>query len=216
MPEKDLDWLGDPRWRGYPRREPAGVRDGAAQSSAPQTQTDPRQSELAKENETLRARAGEFARLCAEFDRRLADAGSAYEGALLRAECQLRDAQLECKSLSGELKTAKDEAARLTARESARDADLRLERERRADAEKALAEARRRLEELASESERLRAEASQRAGTLEELRRQAGLRNDLLLQAKALTDQDVALLRQEMGDFLAKFHRINESLEEQQ
>jgi predicted nucleic acid-binding Zn-ribbon protein len=221
MAHSDPDWLGDLRWRGYPRMEP--VRDASALPTgdvpprarrAAEPESDARLAELARENEGLRARLEALSRLAAEFERRLTDAGTAYESAVLEAESKLRDASLERERLTGELEAARDELARSAAREAGRDADLRLERERRADAERALAEARRKSEERAAEAERVRAAASEQTGQLAELRRQAAAQNERLVQAKALTDEDVRLLRQEMREFLAKFHRIQESFGE--
>ena len=206
MTQKDPDWLGDLSWQGYPRLEPVHDLGPIKVASAPKAPLDPRASELVQENKALRARVDEFARLAAEFERRLSEAGAAYEGAIMHAETNLRDAQLECKGLASELKSARADCAHLTARDSSREADLRLERERRADLEKALAQALRRVEELTSESERLRAEAAEKTGTLEQLRR----------QAKTPTDEDVLRLRQEMRDCLAKFRRINDTLGEKQ
>jgi chromosome segregation ATPase len=224
MASPEPDWLGDLRWRGYPRLE--GVRDAASAAPAggdpprprrappEEADPDPRLAELGRENEALRARLDGLSRLAAEFERRLSDAASTYEAAVLEAESKLRDATLERERLSGELEAARDEQARSAAREAGREADLRLERERRADAERALTELRRKHEERAAEAERLRAAASEHAGMLAELRRQAGAQNERLLQAKALTDEDVRLLRQEMREFLAKFHRIQDTLGE--
>lgn len=212
--DPDLNWLGDLRWRGYPRLQP--VRDVASQSEAPKRDApaappDPRLAELARDNEALIARVESLGRLAAEFERRLSEAGTAYEGAVLEAESRLRDAELERQRLTGELDAAKAEVARLTSRDATREADLRLERERRADAEKAVLTARRELLELSAATERVRAEAAGHEGALAELRRQASEHNERLIQSKALTDEDVRLLRQELRDFLAKLHRIQDS-----
>ncbi|HXT01009.1 MAG TPA: hypothetical protein VN915_10065 [Elusimicrobiota bacterium] len=217
MDDHDLDFLGDLRWQGYPRLEP--VRDVVstppAAAAAPRAQQpDPRVAELARDNESLRARIDALGRLAAEFERRLTEAGSNYEAALLEGDSRLREAALERERLAGELDAAKAEAERTAARDAAREADLRLERERRGDAEKALLAERRRSEELEAEAARLRSETAGHAGALEELRRQASAQNERLLQAKALTDEDVRLLRSEMREFLAKFHRIQESFGE--
>jgi chromosome segregation ATPase len=212
MDDQDLDWLGDLRWRGYPHIQP--MRDVA--SSAPADELPPSENNrgLAQENETLHARVHALSRLAAEFERRLSEAGAAYEGAALEAESRLRDAALEGQHLAGELEAAKAESARLASRDASREADLRLERERRADTEKALLGARRKSEELELEAGRLRSEAAGHAGALEELRRQAAAQNERLLQSKTLTDEDVHLLRSEMREFLAKFHRIQDSFGE--
>ena len=212
MDDQDLDWLGDLRWRGYPHLQP--LRDVASSAAADEPPPPEKNRELAQENETLRARIHALSRLAAEFERRLSEAGAAYEGAALEAESRLRDAALEGQHLAGELEAAKAEGARLTSRDASREADLRLERERRADAEKALLDARRKAEESEIEVGRLRSEAAGNAGALEELRRQASTQNERLLQSKALTDEDVRLLRSEMREFLAKFHRIQDSLGE--
>ena len=44
--------------------------------------------------------------------------------------------------------------------------------------------------------------------------RQAAAQNAHLLQSKALTDEDIHLLRSEMREFLAKFHRIQDTFGE--
>lgn len=220
MADPDLDWLGDIRWHGYPRLEslrdlgPDAGQEGdgpAPRHDEGGPAPDPRLTQLSRDNEALRARLEALTRLAAEFERRLSEASSSYEGAMLEAESRLRDADFQKQHLSGELAAAKEECARLTARDAAHEADLRLERERRSDAEKDLGEVRRRLQELEEEADRLRCAAAQQGGAAEELRRQAGEQSQRFLQAKALTDQDVQLLRQEMKDFLAKFHRIKES-----
>lgn len=225
---EDTDWLGDLRWNGYPSlrpvrdvassepgpapREPGATRAAGHDAKHPPAKaslrTDPRLSEFARENESLRARLEQLARLAPEFERRLSEAGAAFEDAALEADSRLRDSALERERLTGELEAAKTGVSRLAARDASREADLRLERERRAEAEKALLDARRKLEELSAEVERLRATASEQAGTLAELRLQASSQNERLVQSKALTDQDVRLLRSEMRDFLAKFARL--------
>lgn len=212
----DPDWLSELRWSGAPRLEAA--RDFSAipedAPSAPRekaAKADPRLAELARENEALRARLEGLLKKAAEFERCLADAGTAHEIAVMQADSRLRDAALEKERLEGELEAARAETARLSARDASRESDLRLERERRADSEKALTDARRRLTDLTAEAEALRATAAEQAGALGELRRQAAGQNERLLQSKALTDQDIHLLRQEMREFLAKFHRIQES-----
>lgn len=217
MAEDDLDWLGDLRWRGYPRLTP--VRDisseperpAAPTAPAPPATADPRLGELARDNEDLRARVARMARLGEEFERRLREAGQAYEGALLEAGSKLRDAALERERLNGELGASRAECARLTARDASREAELRLERERRGDAEKALALATRQVEELTERAERLRADAAERAGAAAELRRMASAHMERLILSKELTDQDVAALRQELKDFLARLHRAEDA-----
>jgi len=218
MSDQDPDWLGELHWRGYPRLEPrrdASALPADAPGAAPRTATpplpDPRLSELGRENETLRARLDDLLKMAADFELRLSEAGTAYEGAVLEAESRGRDAALERERLTGELESAKAEVARLGARDAAREADLRLERERRADAEKALGDARRRLSELTAQSDHDRATAAEQAGALAELRRQASGQNERLIETKALTDRDVQLLRQELRDFLAKMHRVQDS-----
>jgi hypothetical protein len=213
--DQDLDWLGDLRWKGYPHLQP--VRDVVSAPpaepppSSDKAAPDARLGALAAENEALRARIEALGRLSGDFERRLAESGTAYEGAVLEAESRLRDAALERQRMAGELEAAKAEGARLTARDAAREADLRLERERRADLEKSLLAERRKREEASLEAERLRAESAGHAGALAELRRQAGAQNERLVQAKALTDEDVRVLRLEMREFLAKLHRLQDS-----
>jgi hypothetical protein len=215
--DQDLEWLGDLRWRGYPHLQP--MRDVASAPAAEKPEPaesapDPRLAQLARENESLVSRIEALGKMAAEFERRLTESGAAYEGAVLESESRLRDAALERQHLAGELEAAKAELARLAARDAAREADLRLERERRSDAEKAALAARRESTELAAEAERLRADAAGHAGALAELRRQASTQNERLIQSKALSDEDVRLLRQELRDFIAKFHRIQETFGE--
>lgn len=218
MGPPDPDWLNELKWSGSPALEPqrdysAIPEDAPAAEPPPRgaPRPDPRLAELGRENEGLRARLDAMARLASEFEKRLSEAGIAYETALLQSESRLRDAELERQRLAGEVDALKAEGARLTARDAGREADLRLERERRADSEKALHDARRRLAAATEDAARLRAAAAEQAGAAAELRAQASAQNERLLQAKALTDQDVLLLRQEMREFLAKFHRIQET-----
>lgn len=165
---------------------------------------------LIRENEALRAKADALAGMAAEFERRLSEAASSYEGAALDADSARRSAELDNARLAGELESAKAELGRREARELARESELTLERERRADCEKALLEARRRVNDLESELAATRSKGAELSGSVGELRRQASASNERLLQAKALTDQDVQILRTEMREFLAKFHRIQE------
>lgn len=227
MPRNDdsHDWLGDLRWQGYPHLAP--MRDAFTQAGEAEPEeappdaksqsrrgSDVRLAALASENEALRAKIESMTRLAADFERRLSEAGSAYEGAAFESDSARRAGELELARVSGELASLTAELARRDARDASRDAELALERNRRSDAEQALLEARRRLTDLEAELARARGRSSELSGSLGEIRRQADASNERLLQAKALTDQDVALLRQEMREFLAKFHRIQETLGE--
>lgn len=212
-----MDWLGELSWQGYPRLSP--IRDVA---NAPETEAPPRSRKdsglrveaLARENEELRAKLATVAGLASEFERRLSDAASAYEGAALESDSARRSLELEHARLAGELESARAELTRREARELTRESELTLERERRADCEKALLDARRRLNDLEADVAAARAKGSELSGSVGELRRQASASNERLLQAKSLTDQDVQILRAEMREFLAKFHRIQESFPE--
>jgi chromosome segregation ATPase len=212
------DWLSDLSWRGYPRIEPISdvsalaETDLPARATRPGDSSEPRLTELAKENEALRGRLESLTRLSREFSRHLSETASAYEGALLEIEAKLRVAAFERERLSGELEATRSEAQRLGMRDAAREADLKLERERNADAQKTLHDAQRRLEELGAQADRVRSAAAEQAGMMGELRRQAEAQNERLLRAKALTDEDVRLLRQEMRDFLAHMRQIQDSL----
>ncbi len=216
MPPTDdsNDWLGDLNWQGYPRLAP--VRDIASAedpiSAAPPLgkSDDIRIKTLARENEALRAKLESWVKLAAEFNRRLSEADASYENATLESDSARRSAELENARLTGELKSALAGLARREARDLARESDLTLEHERRADLEKALLEARRRVNDLESELTASRSKEAELSGSIGELRRQASASHERLLQAKALTDQDVAILRSEMREFLAKFHHIQE------
>lgn len=213
--EEKADWLADVRWQGYPKLAP--IKDVASApdepgAPRPRRGADVRAETLARENEALRRKLEAMTAMVSEFERRMAEAASAYEGAALEAESARRSAELETARLAGELESAKAELARRDARDLSRDADLTLERERRADLEKALLDARRRVNDLEGETASARAKSAELAGSIGELRRQAAAANEKSIQAKALTDQDVQLLRQEMREFLAKFHRIQEDL----
>jgi predicted nucleic acid-binding Zn-ribbon protein len=213
-PDEPTDWLGDLRWQGYPRLAP--IRDAVSQAEeaprVPRKIVNARIESLARENEALRAKIDVLAGLASTFESRLAEAGSAYEGAALESDSARRTVELERERLLGELASVKAEVARRESRDAARETELTLERGRRADAEKTLLEARRRLVDLEGELLSSRGKAGELAGSIGELRRQADASHARLLQAKALTDQDVALLRQEMREFLAKFQSIQESL----
>lgn len=214
-PDEPIDWLGDLRWQGYPRLEPIKdaftAAEDAPEPRKPRKGADARVETLARENEALRAKLESLAKMTSEFERRLADAGSAYEGAALESDSARRTAELERERILGELSSLKAELARRDARDASRESELALERERRADAEKSLLEARRRLTDLEADLARARGKASELSGGVAELRRQADASHDRLVQAKALTDEDVRILRLEMREFLAKFHRIQDS-----
>src|SRR5579859_6836830 len=161
MPTDDPGWLGDLRWQGYPRLEtPRGLSAPGGGDPPPRT-AKAAEGDAARENEALRGKLEAMTRLVHEFDRRLAEAGSAYEGAVLEAESKQRQAALERERAAGELEALKGEAGRLTVRDAAREADLRLERERSLEAQKALLDARRKLEDMNGEAERLRAASSE-------------------------------------------------------
>lgn len=217
-PNEDLnDWLGDLKWQGYPRLK--AVRDIASEvepGPMPRRQSGMRVETLARENEALRAKIETLTKLASDFERTLSEAGQAYESAALESDSSRRAAELELARVAGELTSLRAELSRRESRETAREAELSLERERRADAEKALLEARRRLNDLDADLAKSRGKAAELAGSIGELRRQADASHERLVQAKALTDQDVQLLRLEMREFLAKFHRIQESLGEKQ
>ena len=178
-PPDDLsDWLGDLRWQGYPRLEP--VRDAAAAVDAaseasgahrPRKAGDARVEALARENEALRAKIETLVGLVSEFERRLSEAASSYEGAALENGSARRAAELECSRLAGELESARAEFDRTRAREAARESAFALERERRADCEKANLETRRRLNDLETELAKARGRASELEGAAAELRR---------------------------------------------
>lgn len=214
-------WLGDLSWQGYPRLSPirdvASVPEAASpEAPRPRKGGDVRLEAVARENEALRAKLDAFAGLAAEFERRLSEAASSYEGAVLESDSARRSAELESARLAGELESARAELSRRESRELSRESDLALERERRSDAEKALVEARRRVNDLESEVAAARSKAAELSGSVGELRRQASASHERLLQAKTLTDQDVQILRAEMREFLAKFHRIQETFAENQ
>ncbi len=212
MPANDesRDWLADLNWQGYPRLVP--IHDAASDPDFPRPRKAGavRAETVARENEALRAKLDALTALASEFERRLSQAAQSYEGAALESESARNAAELENARLTGELDSARAELARREAREHTREADLVLERERRADADRALLEARRRVNDLETDLATARSKGAQLSGSIGELRRQAEASSERLAQAKALGDQDVSLLRAEMREFLAKFYRIQE------
>lgn len=215
---KDPDWLGDLRWEGYPRLQPVADLSGRVKPEDPgDAAVTPRPAapagrleDVVKENESLRARLDRLLRLASEFERRLEEAGRRYEDALLEAEARETGLRLEKERLEGERDGARAEAERRAAHEGALDGFLSLERARREAAERELETLRRRVELAEGDAARYKKLHAEAAGALGELRRQASASSERLVQAKALTDQDVALLRQEMREFLAKFHRLTD------
>jgi HAMP domain-containing protein len=209
------DWLGDLRWQGYPRLDPvadlASKVDPGDPAIPPRPGRGPeRVEDLAKENEQLRSRLDRLLRLASEFERRLEEAGRRYEDALLEAESRETGLRLEKERLEGERDGARAEAERRAAHEGALDGFLSLERGRREAAERELDGLRRRVELAEADARRYQKLHAEAAGALGELRRQASVSTEKLVLSKALTDQDVALLRQEMREFLAKFHRLTD------
>jgi len=214
--EESSDWLGDLNWQGYPRLAPikdvASAVDAEPSTPRPRRRGDmqaeamsPDKAVMIRENAALRGRLDALAGLTSEFERRLSEAAQSYEKAALDSESARRAADLDNARLAGELESARAELARREARELAREADLKLERERRSDGDKALVEARRRVNDLEAELGVARSKGAELFGSVAELRRQAMATHERLLQAKTLTDQDVQLLRFEMRNFLAKF-----------
>lgn len=213
-PRKD-DWLDDLRWQGYPKLQPVADLAGRVDPSDPALPPGTplgggRLEDLAKENELLRSRIDRLTRLAAEFERRLEEAGRRYEDALLEAEARETGLRLEKERLEGERDGARAEAERRAAHEGALDGFLNLERGRREAAERELESLRRRVELAEADADRYKKLHAETAGAVGELRRQANAQSERLLQAKALSDQDVALMRQELRDFLAKLHRLTD------
>ena len=137
-------WLGELRWQGYPK---LGAVEPAPAAPQPAAAVDrERLEQLEGENERLKAKLDALSKAAREFERRLSEASTAYETALQDAEGRLRQAELEGERLLGELDALKAERSAAAARDSGREAELKLERERKAELERELAEARRRLE----------------------------------------------------------------------
>lgn len=90
MDEPESDWLGELRWRGYPRVE--DEEPPAREPRRTRVAVDSRADQLAGENAALRARLAAQSRLAAEFERRLAEAAAACEAADLEAQALLREA----------------------------------------------------------------------------------------------------------------------------
>lgn len=224
MPQDDpksLNWLEDLNWRGYPRLAPirdVGDQGAGGEPVPPRTRKEGtvRLEAVVRENEALRGKIEALTTLATEFERRLGEAASSYEGAALESDSARRSTELENARLAGELESARAELIRRESRDLSRESELALERERRADAEKSLLDARRRLNDLEAELEKARGKSAELAGSISEMRRQADASNERLLQAKALTDQDVHILRSEMREFIAKFHRIQDTLGEKE
>lgn len=215
MTPSDPDWLGDLRWEGYPKLQPVADLSARVEAGLPPAPPRPgdkpgRLEELAGENERLRSRLDRLLRLASEFEHRLEESGRRYEEALLEAEARESGLRLEKERVEGERDALKAEAERRAAHETALDGFLALERGRREAAERELENARRRLEAAEADADRYKRLHAETAGAVGELRRQASSQAERLLQAKSLTDQDVSLLRQEMREFLAKFHRLTD------
>jgi|GEM_PF-5769958 len=97
---------------------------------------------------------------------------------------------------------------RLEVRAQALEADLRQASAKGAAAERDALEARRRLGELEPELQRLKQDGAAAQATVAELRRQASSYQERVVDFQEHTGSDVAMLRQDLREFLIKVKRL--------
>lgn len=152
----------------------------------------------------------------AAFEAKLSRSRAAYEDHIARLEDEARRSQAQLQdlretkgTLDGALKRAQDD------QKAAHD-QLALERSRADAAEGQLLESRRRAAETEAKLSQQGLDLASQAGALEELRRQASVYQQRLVQSKELTDSDIMTLRQDLKMFLEELRLTRGSIRKQE
>jgi predicted nucleic acid-binding Zn-ribbon protein len=164
---------------------------------------------LAKqENGQLREALGESRTGRQELEAQIAGLKEAHQN----AEAGFQD---KARVLEDQIQTQRQDKAfiekafeRLEVRAHALEADLRQASVKDVAVERDALDARRRLGELEPELQRLKEEAAAAQATIAELRRQTSSYNEKVVDFQEHTGSDVAMLRQELREFLIKVKRL--------
>jgi chromosome segregation ATPase len=168
-------------------------------------------SELAlarQENAQLRQRQEEARLAREELEARLLRLQEAHEHAAAGLQEKLRLLEDRIRELGRDQVSAEKARERLEVRSQALEADLRQAAVRGAESARDALEARRRLAEAEPELQRLKAEWAAAQATISELRRQSSSYQERVVEFQEHTGSDVALLRQELREFLIKLKRL--------
>lgn len=209
----DRWWTGEqaPRLEDRPPLEPPLELDFERRLDALSKEKARLESQLAaQDKETARLREGAEAsqRRAGEAEARAAQAAREAQGACERLEADRALHAQTCAALTESrsfLQKALGESQR--AERLARE-QTSLERDRALAAENEAAALRAKLSELEPALRAAREQLAGQAGALEELRRQASVFQERLVQAKERTDGDVAGLRQDLRLFLEEFRLL--------
>lgn len=167
---------------------------------------------LGRENAELRARQAKIQSEIAELGTKLSRSRDDYEGHISRLEherasLEQRAAALEKDkdALAGALKAISEQSQRF-------ENDAKLERDRAALAERSGAELRSRVAELEKRLAALSEHNAAQLGAVEELRRQASVYQERLVDAKERTDNDLLGLRQDIKWFVEELRIVTAGL----
>lgn len=164
-----------------------------------------RASDLARENADLRGRQAKIESRLADFEATMSRSREAYESAVARLQGQVKLLEDHVKTLKEDKQGLEQQALRGDEALGGAREELRLERERLMNAERAAMEAGQRIGIMEAAVQKLREELAAERGAGEELRSQAATYRERLAAAKELTDSDIGALRQEMRMFLEEF-----------
>ena len=198
----------DGRETFLPQEWPARLEKLAEERARLQQRAESAELENRRTQERMAAVQSELAAFEAKLSRSRAGYEqhiSSLEDAARRGEAQLHDLREMKGTLDGALKRAQDD------QKAAHD-QLALERARAEAAESQLLEARRRAAENDKRLVQLGQDHAAQAGALEELRRQASVYQQRLLQSKELTDSDIMTLRQDLKMFLEELRLLRGSI----
>jgi chromosome segregation ATPase len=161
-----------------------------------------------QENDRLRQRQEESRAVQAELEAKLVRLKESQDSAVsnLREKVRLLEEQIQAQRQDKGF--AEKAFERLEVRAQALEADLRQALAKSAAAEQNGLEARRRLGELDPELQRLKQEGAAAGATIAELRRQASSYQERVVEFQEHTGSDVAMLRQELREFLIKVKRL--------
>ena len=161
-----------------------------------------------QENGLLRQRQEESRAAREELEAKLARLKEAHDHAAASLQEKVRLLEDQIQAQRQDKASADKVFDRLEVRAQALEADLRQTAAKGAAAERNALEARRRLGELEAELQRLKQEGAAAQATIAELRRQASSYQDRMVDFQEHTGSDVALLRQELREFLIKVKRL--------
>ncbi|MCX5794065.1 MAG: hypothetical protein NTY77_01045 [Elusimicrobia bacterium] len=161
-----------------------------------------------QENGQLRQRQEESRAAREELEAELLRLKDTHDRALASLQEKVRLLEDRIQAQRRDKANAEKAFERLEVRGQALDADLRQAATESAAAERDALEARRHLAEAEPELQRLKQEWAAAQATITELRRQASSYQERVVDFQEHTGSDLALLRQELREFLIKVKRL--------